>query len=105
MQLREVGYDIVAAAESAELRALQDHDLLRWSQREGRVVVTENVRDFMAPHHMDLGRGDTHAGILFTTPRRFPRRMAAAGSLIAALAAFIGENDDAHIPTGETSWL
>jgi len=77
-QLQKRGYDVLPVAERsrvehAHLRQRSDEDLLRWARDEGRVLVTENVRDFMSLHRTFLARGDVYAGILFTSPRAFPR--------------------------------
>ena len=79
--------------------------MLRWAQRERRVVVTEDVRDFMVLHGAHLNRGETHAGVLFSSPRAFPRRMTAVGQLITALVAFIEERAHAGTLEGDIAWL
>ncbi len=108
-QLQKRGYDVLPVAERirvehAHLRQRSDEELLIWARDEGRVLVTENVRDFMPLHQAFLARGDVHAGLLFTSPRRFPRRTDAMGSLITALRAFL----DSHLTDaiiGDTEWL
>jgi predicted nuclease of predicted toxin-antitoxin system len=105
IKLRERGYDAVAILETRELRAMSDQDLLHWALSERRVVVTENVRDFMVLHHAFLNRGEQHAGILFTSPRAYSRRAAAVGHLIAALAAFIQSRPEAETLGGDIAWL
>jgi hypothetical protein len=104
-QLRERGYGVVAVGEQGQLRALEDEDLLRWAQREGRILVTENVGDFMVIHNAFLGRGELHGGILFTSPRKFPRRMAAIEHLVDVLTAFIEEETAADALQGGVAWL
>lgn len=108
-QLQERGYDVISVAERspakhAHLRQRSDQELLYWARDDGRVLVTENVRDFMPLHQTFLARGDVHAGILFTSPRKFPRRTAALGSLITALAAFL-DRHPVEALAGETAWL
>ncbi len=90
--------------EHAHLRQRSDEELLRWARDEGRVLVTENGRDFMPLRQACLAEGDVHAGILFTSPRTFPRRTNAMGSLITALRAFL----DSHLTdtiAGAIAWL
>lgn len=103
--LREQGFDVVAAAQLAELRTLPDEELLYWARRERRVLVTENVRDFMVLHHTALSRGEPHSGLLFTSPRKFPRRKAAIGQLLAALAAYMEAQPDDLYVAGGIDWL
>lgn len=105
VQLRERGHDVLAVSESRELRELPDEELLRWAQRERRVVVTENVRDFMVLHRAFLNLGEMHAGLIFTSPRTFPRRIDAVGRLITALAAFVEGHAEADALNGDVAWL
>lgn len=105
LQLRERGYDVIAVVESAELRQLPDEELLRWAQRDRRVVVTENVRDFMVLHRAFLNGGELHAGMLFTSPHAFPRRTGAVGHLIDALSAFLEDHAGTESLDSDVAWL
>jgi len=108
-QLQKWGYDVRPVVERgrvehAHLRQRSDEELLRLARDEGRVLVTENVRDFMLLHQAWRAQGDVHAGILFTSPRTFPRRTDAMDSLITALRAFL----DSHVTdtiAGDIAWL
>ena len=44
--LRELGHDVVAAAERVDLRSMTDDDLFAWSAAQHRWLLTENVKDF-----------------------------------------------------------
>jgi hypothetical protein len=108
-QLRLRGYDVIPVAERigaelAQLRRMPDEELQRWARGESRILVTENVRDFMAIHHAFLARGEPHAGILFTSPRKFPRRTGAVGVLVSALAAFMNRQEPGAL-VGDVAWL
>lgn len=46
-----------------------DAALLQSSAADGRVVVTHNIRDFVALHHTYLAQGRSHAGIVVTPVR------------------------------------
>ena len=46
-----------------------DAALLQSSAADGRVVVTHNIRDFVALHHAYLAQGRSHAGIVVTPVR------------------------------------
>lgn len=46
-----------------------DAALLASSAAAGRVIVTHNIRDFVALHHSWLTQGRTHAGIVVTPVR------------------------------------
>jgi hypothetical protein len=68
-----------------------DDDLLRWACRERRVLVTENVRDFLPIHGQFLNHGEAHAGLVPTSPRRFRRTSAGIGLLVTALVCLLEE--------------
>jgi predicted nuclease of predicted toxin-antitoxin system len=63
VQLRGRGYDVVAVAQSHDLRELPDEDLLRWAEQARRVVVTEDASDFLTLHRAYLERGDTRCAL------------------------------------------
>lgn len=46
-----------------------DAALLQSSAADGRVVVTHNIRDFVALHRTYLAQGRSHAGIVVTPVR------------------------------------
>lgn len=60
--LREQGHDVRAADEERALDGWEDEELLELAAREGRVIVTFNVRDFprIAREWAEAGRH--HAG-------------------------------------------
>jgi predicted nuclease of predicted toxin-antitoxin system len=108
-QLQQRGIDAISVAEhvaasAAELRGTPDEELLRWARQQGRVLVTENVRDFMPIHRRFLERGESHAGIIFTPPRRFPRHSGAFGLLVKALAEHALSTDTPDLE-GDVAWL
>ncbi len=72
-QLRASGHDVVAAADDPVLATLPDEELLRAAARGGRAVVTENARDFDRIVRAWAGTAECHAGVVFTSPRRYHR--------------------------------
>jgi Domain of unknown function (DUF5615) len=107
-QLEQRGYDVMPVAARldaglAPLRRKADEELLRWAHAEGRILVTENVRDFMSIHHSFVSWCELHSGIIFTSPRRFPRRTHSIGLLVDALARFMDEY--ASGLEGDIFWL
>jgi predicted nuclease of predicted toxin-antitoxin system len=102
-QLRSRGHDAVAARERIELHGLSDRELLRIATDEGRVLVTENVVDFVELHRQSVLTGVPHPGVVFTSARRFPRTRRAIGKLVRALDAWL--NDEARDRAGQTWWL
>lgn len=102
-QLRSRGHDVVAARERADLHGLSDRELLRVETEEGRALVTENVVDFVELHRQSVLGGDPHGGLVFTSPRRFPRTRRAIGRLARAIdALLIDHRGDLD---GQTWWL
>lgn len=91
--LRECGHDAICVTDRPDLIGKPDAIVLAVAVREGRVLVTENVRDFAGIHEALLAEGGGHPGIVLTPERRFPR---SAGNhipvLTEALLAFV----DAH---------
>ena len=72
-RLRDSGHDAVAVKERADLTGLPDAELLRAATADGRAVVTENIKDFAVLHRRGTAEGRSHAGMVFTHPRRFRR--------------------------------
>lgn len=84
------GYDVVAAADVAELAELSDEELLREASADDRAVVTENAQDFDRIVRSWTATGEHHAGVIFTSPRRFHRGSRAyPENLIVALTTFL----------------
>ena len=105
MQLRGKGFDVVAVAELNELRQMSDEDLLRWSHANERALVTENVQDFLPIHGEFLNHGEPHAGIVMTSPNKFPRSTAGIGTLVTALARLLEERADVGRLESDVLWL
>lgn len=104
-QLRDRGRDAVAARERAELHGLSDRELLGVAAAEQRVLVTENVADFAELHRQSLAGREGHAGLVFTSPKRFPRTRRAIGKLVRALDALIESHPEPDALTGQSWWL
>lgn len=89
--LRERGHDVVAVADTPELRAMTDPDLFRWATEHGRRNVTENVKDFRRILASAQESGAGCPGLLFTSSRSFPRSRRNPGPLIDALDSWLGK--------------
>jgi hypothetical protein len=87
--LRRRGHDVIAVAAVAELRSLTDAELYAFAKREGRRLVTENVKDSRRLLMQDEESG--RPGVLFTSSRSFPRSRSAPGALIAARETWLSE--------------
>lgn len=73
VQLRRGRHDVTAVAEQAGLRGLPDAEILRLASAEDRAVVTDNVRDYRPLARHVIEEGGSHAGLIFTSNRSFPR--------------------------------
>jgi hypothetical protein len=60
--LREDGHDVLALNETAELAALSDREVLSLAAREGRILVTFDVRHFVPLIRAWAETGQDHAG-------------------------------------------
>jgi hypothetical protein len=100
-RLRAGGHDVQAAADLPELAALPDEELLRRAGADGRAVVTENAKDFDRIVRSWVATGEHHAGVIFTSPRRFHRGSTSyPEDLIVALTRFL-----ATPPVVELDWV
>ena len=100
-RLRALGRDVVAASDDPALAIAPDEDLLRAATGDGRALVTENARDFDRIVRAWVATGEHHAGVVFTSPRRYHRAsMAYPANLVAALETLI-----ANPPSASTDWV
>jgi Domain of unknown function (DUF5615) len=100
-RLIERGFDVAAAAKDPDLATMADEDLLRHATLEGRALVTENLADFGSIIHLWTTTGENHAGIVFTSPRRFHRGSASyPENLVASLNRLLEQP-----PEAEHDWV
>lgn len=91
-RLRADGHDVVASAGDHGLATLSDEELLRAAARAGRAVVTENARDFDRIVRNWTAAGEHHAGVVFSSPRRFHRGSGRyPADLVTALGGFLAD--------------
>ena len=89
-RLTAAGYDVVAAADLPDLATLSDAELLRRASAEERAIVTENAKDFDRIVRSWVATGEHHAGVVFTSPRRFHRGgVVYPENLIVSLTRFL----------------
>jgi hypothetical protein len=100
-RLRAGGYDVQAAADLPDLAALPDEELLRQAAAVERAVVTENARDFDRIVRSWVATGEHHAGVIFTSPRRFHRGSTSyPENLVVAITRLL-----ATPPVAELDWV
>ena len=96
-RLRADGFDVLAVLELPELVGEPDSAVAKYAHERGRVIVTENVGDYLSLEPAD------HAGLLLVNARRWPRSPAGLSRLRKALAAWMAE--PAHREEGLVDWL
>jgi hypothetical protein len=85
-RLRGLGHDAVAVAERDDLRGRPDQIVWEAAVAEARVLVTQDLADFVPLARAVVG-GSHHPGLLLVPRGRFPLRLDGTGRLAAALAA------------------
>lgn len=104
-QLRDRGHDVVAAREVVEVRGFSDRDLLAVAVLQQRAIVTENVADFVELHRAAIITATPHFGLVFTSPRQFPRTRRAIGRIVQALDALLAAHRPVDALRDQTWWL
>lgn len=99
-ELRARGHDVVSVHESPG-SGTSDERVLDHARSEGRSVLTENVRDYRPLADALLAAGDGHAGVVFTTDKRWPRHD--PGALITALDKLLTSTPEQ--PVDAELWL
>jgi hypothetical protein len=85
-ELRRRGHNVLAVAERPDLRGQPDDVIFELAQAEGWTVLTENVADYLPLATAYRERGQAHAGLIFTSHRRYPRSdPRTIGRLVSAL--------------------
>jgi len=102
-ELVKRGHDVVAVAADPALIGLPDEQVLEWATGQGRCLVTENVKDFEILRRAAAAQGRAHAGLVYSSPQRFPRSRRFIGALVAALDRMIASG---QVPgANEVGWL
>jgi hypothetical protein len=102
-QLRRHEHDAVAVKERPDLIKKDDDFVFAAAQMEGRVLMTENFRDFQRLHLSVLEAGASHCGLIYTTEWSFFRGSGGSvGDFVRALEALIATGVDVN---GQEIWL
>ena len=104
-QLRGRGYDVESVSERDDLRGLGDLELWKRASTEHRAFVTENVADFMRLVREAAAAGESHFGVVFTSPSTFARSAATVGLFVEALAALLAARPADDALAGQVHWL
>lgn len=101
-RLRDNGHDVQAVAERTDAVGSTDREIFELAAREGRAVVTNNVRDFRPIAAQWLAQGRNHAGLIFVPPTR-TRTRAAVPALARAIEHVLRDNPDGL--AGTERWI
>jgi len=96
-RLRALGHDAISAIERDDLRATPDAEIFRLMQAEGRVIVTNNHRDYAPLANAALVARDVFYGLVFTSDRSVPRSRSAMPVITHLLDELLNrqQNEDA----------
>lgn len=104
-ELRLRGHDVEAVNGHPDWQAYSDREVFELARREGRAIVTNNVRDYRPLHHEAVqpgGRG--HWGLILM-PSRYRRTRAEIGRLVAALEAKLADHPGDRDLADTEAWL
>lgn len=104
-ELRARGHDVVAVAERPDLVGRSDARLLEVIAGEGRAILSEDVADFATLARARLRDGAHHAGLVFTSARRFPRDEDGIGSIVRSVALLMEAHPAALALESQELWL
>lgn len=103
--LRDRGVDVEGVDERNPLRGLADEELLVVAAREGRVLVSENVADFMRLYGEWGATGRKHAGIVIALSSRFSRTPGGYEVLVDSLAELCAQRVEDEALTDAVHFL
>jgi len=105
VQLRFQGHDVVAVVERPDLHGAADEMLWAVARTESRVVVTQDVGDFVRLALQDAAIGRPHPGLALIHTRWFSRGDRHVGRLVASLGALLEANPTSDPLPGRIAWL
>lgn len=91
--LRADGHDAQAVSELG-LTGMPDEQVLALAAELGRVLVTNNVRDFVMIEREWAAAGEVHQGIIYTVDHSAPRALNQMGELLNRLTRLLDEHPD-----------
>ena len=104
-QLRERGHDVIAVKEDAAVEGLDDEPLLSLARDQGRALLTNNVSDFALLILEWTSRGESHAGVIFTSDGSMPRSRNTIGLYVERLSGVLDEHPEEDSFRDRVEWL
>lgn len=91
--LRKAGFDVDAVADRQDFARRNDRIIFEAASREGRAVVTNNIKDFRPLAAEWLAQDRVHAGLIFLPSARTRTRHANA-AIAQAIGAVLRDHPD-----------
>lgn len=104
-ELRNRGHDVASVEEDPHLRDRGDRGVWSHALAEQRAVLTEDVRDFTLLVREWAAAGESHFGVVFTSPRSMPRRAKTFGLYVERLDDFLREHPADDALADQIAWL
>lgn len=106
IQMQRRGHDIIAARADSNLENLSDPAILGFARDQRRVLITENMRDFVRIDAQWRREDLVHCGVILVDDYKFQRKHGAGiGSLIRELEAWLTEYPGEAEPDSRLWWL
>jgi len=103
-QLRDRGHDVIAARD-AGWQAEDDEPLLELCGADRRVLLTNNVADFVVIARRWHAGGLSHHGLVFTSDARLPRTRETIGRYVDAIDVLMREHPSLDGFIDRIHWL
>lgn len=104
-ELRDRGHDVASVEEDPHLRDRGDREVWSHAIAEQRALLTENVRHFAPLVREWAVAGESHSGVVFTSPRSMPRGARTFGLFVERLDVFLREHPDDDALADQVAWL
>ncbi len=104
-RLRRLGYDVVAVAARSDLRGSRDQALWVAARSEGRLIVTQDIGDFVRLALQDAAIARPHPGLVLIHHRWFSRGDRHIGQLVGSLRLLLTANPAEDALAGRITWL
>jgi len=98
------GHDVLTTRD-LNLLGASDVDLLASAREERRVLVTNDVTDFIAIARRWMARGDSHAGLILVPTAALPGQGAALKACVDRLSALLDEHPHQDDWVDQVRWL
>ncbi|MCX6553386.1 MAG: DUF5615 family PIN-like protein [Acidobacteria bacterium] len=105
VQLRLHGHDVVSVVERPDLHGSTDEKLWAAARTERRMIVTQDVGDFVRLALQDAAIGRPHPGLVLIHHRWFSRDDRHVGQLAESLSALLATNPADDPLAGRIIWL